>query len=98
MIETLELGSVPSNEECIQVNPKTDYLPAMRAECKRYKELLEKLFPVPKDVRAWFVIKSNPHDFGTYLEVAVKYDENDDAACVYAYNVEDNLPANWPTE
>jgi len=94
-MEILELGSSPADEGCVSVSHDADYLPAMREECRRYKKLLESLFPIPDDVNAYFGIKSYPHDFGTYMEVVVKFDEYDDKAAEFAYNVEDNLPAKW---
>ena len=95
-MDTLELGSAPSNEDCVQVSRTEDYIAPMKNECRRYLALLETLFPVPEDVKAWFFIKSNPHDFGTYYEVAIRFDDEDDKSVSFAYSVEENLPENWP--
>ena len=45
---------------------------------------------------AHFAVKSFPHDFGTYREVVVYYDteENDSIA----YEIEANLPTTWDDE
>lgn len=94
----LELGSAPLGEDCVQLSSKVEYLEEMIKECRRYKELLEKLFPHGEEVRASFKIKSFQHDFGTYKEVCVVYDDNDEASCEYAYNVEENLPERWESE
>lgn len=94
-MERLELGSSPNGEECVQVSRNADYMPQMREECKRFKAMLEARFPIPDGVRAWFAIVSNPHDFGSYLEVVVKYDEDDDESSNFAYYVEGNLPETW---
>lgn len=93
----IEIGSAPYGEDCVQVDSKTDYLPAMLAECKRFKEMLEKRFPIPANLegKAWFFVKSNPHDFGSYLEVAVKYHPDDEQAVEFALFVEGNVPETW---
>lgn len=98
MADYIALGSVPVDEDCVGVSDKRPYMKEMTAECRRYKKLLEELFPRPNGVDAHFTIKSFPHDFGTYKEVCVVYDCDDEAACEYAYNVEANLPARWEGE
>ena len=45
---------------------------------------------------AHFAIKSFPHDFGTYREVVVYYDTDDNDPI--AYEVEANLPKTWDEE
>lgn len=99
-IDYIEIGGSPSGEDCVQVSRHSDYLPAMRAECKRFKEMLEKRFPVPSSLegKVWFSIKSNPHDFGSYLEVVVKYDMEDEQASEFALFVESNTPETWSDE
>jgi hypothetical protein len=94
-MDMLELGSAPAEEDCVSVTDKEDYMQAMREECRRYKALLESLFPVPDNVDACFAIKSYPHDFGTYMEVVVKFDNYDEKAIDFAFHVEENLPGKW---
>ena len=91
-MEYIELGSAPAEENCVSVTRDGDYMPAMREECRRYKAMLESLFPIPEEVNAYFSIKSFPHDFGSYLEVILKFDEE---AGEFAYDVEENLPGKW---
>ena len=55
----------------------------------------ERLHPVPPDCSAALVIKSLPHDFGSYREVCVRYDDSDPVATDYAYGLENNTPAQW---
>jgi hypothetical protein len=69
----LTLGSTPWNEDCAGVG-QPDYEARSIAECKRYKTLLEELFPVPDGVYGCFGIKSFQHDFGTYREVVAYFD------------------------
>jgi hypothetical protein len=95
MYDYVDLGSAPSEEECVQVSRDGFYLPAMRAECKRYRELLETKFPVPDGLEAWYSIKSFPHDFGTYLTVCCVYSTLDPAAEEWAWDLEDKTPTHW---
>lgn len=94
MKEYIEIGSAPCNEECVSVNPDVDYLPAMRQECLRFMDLIrKKLGPEPEG--AHLSVKSNPHDFGTYLEVVCYYDDQDEEASRYAYGCESEAPKTW---
>jgi hypothetical protein len=94
MREYLELGSSPTEEDCIQVQSNTDYKNEMCEECSRYKDLLKKIFSDIPD-SCTFSIKSFPHDFGNYYEVVVYYNPDIEASVEYAFNVESNLPAHW---
>jgi len=58
MREYVTLASAPIHEDCVQVNSKSDYIPAMRAECERFKDLLEQVFPDYHEY-GYFIIKSN---------------------------------------
>jgi hypothetical protein len=93
MRECLELGPTPCDEECAQVGTD-DYFAKARPECHRYIQLLKKKFGNPPG-EAYFYVKSNPHDFGSYLEVAIKFNTNSREEMAYAYHVESNLPAKW---
>lgn len=94
-MDYLELGSSPTNENCIQVNPKEDYLPKMKEELKRYKQMLEKRFPFPDNTSAtYFGIKFFQHDFGSYGEVVIYFREWDN----FVSFIEDNLPETWNDE
>lgn len=92
MFDSLTLGPVPAEETCVQVS-KDDYLLAMRVECKRFKDLLVKAFPPP--MGGYYKIKSNSHDFGTYLEVEAVFAEDDEKAVEWAFNVEAKIPGTW---
>ncbi len=48
----------------------------------------------PDGVR--FGRKSFEHDFGSYVEVVVYYDESSDEQTRFAYDVERRLPGRWP--
>lgn len=94
-MDVYELGPTPTGEECVQVNSKTDYVEPMKAECQKYKELLQKKFPIPEDVNAYFTIKRSDHEFGPYYEVAIKYDMDDPKANAFMLHVEGNQPESW---
>lgn len=94
MMDCFELGSAPWDEECVQVITGKDYHQEMREECMRFGRAIEKKFPPPND-NAFLTIKSFAHDFGTYYEVCVRFDDRDADAVEYAYMLEDSLPGTW---
>jgi len=93
MRDFINLSGTPAGEECVQVSDKVEYMPAMRAECNRYLDMLRKRFP--NCDRVELKIHSNPHDFGSYLDIRVIYDDNDDIAQQQAYFIENNEPEKW---
>ena len=94
MREHMEIGSSPCDEPCVSVSRDVDYLPAMRAECLRFIELIrKKLGPEPPGAR--LAVKSNPHDFGVYLECVCYFDDIYEEAVHYAYLCESEAPRTW---
>jgi hypothetical protein len=90
-MEYIEFGTAPNSEDCVSVDKNTDYLPAMCEEARRFKKMLEDKFP---NVSGFFTIKSNSHDFGSYLEV--RYNFSDDEQGWSECNlVENNCPEFW---
>lgn len=88
------IGSAPNDEDCVQVSTKTDYIPAMRKECERFRELLRKKFGnEPSGAR--LSIKKFYHDFGAYYEVVCYYEDNNDTAREYAFKLENECPDHW---
>lgn len=93
MTDKLELGPTPSNEDCAQVGSE-DYAIKARAECRAMIAQLRRGFgPEPEGAR--LIIASNPHDYGSYLEVAVKFDDNYPQAVDYAFKLESEYPSDW---
>ena len=93
MLEHLFIGSSPTDESCAQVG-QDNYMEESRIECRRFIDLIRKKFgDEPEKTR--LAIKSSPHDFGTYLEVVVYFNPEDEESRQYAYAVEDNTPATW---
>ena len=95
MFDTLTIGPVPSVEQCEQLGRNYDARRA-KQECRAFMAQLIREFGAPP-YDADLVITSNPHDFGTYHEVAVRYNEDDRAALEYAFKLEGNTPAEWDT-
>ena len=87
----LTLGPVPFEEECQGVGMPTYDLSAALAECKRYRRLLEELFPPPEEVYGFFKTKAFPHDFGTYHEVCAIFDADDEASCAWGLRCREQL-------
>ena len=69
-----------------------------RKECRAFIGQLRRQFGVEPTDSTRLIVKSNPHDFGTYHEVAVCFDEDDEAAVEYAYKLEGSLPEYWDDE
>lgn len=88
MRDYLTLGPVPADEDCQQIgSPEYDY-DKDTADLRRYKAMLEQRWPEGR-----FAIKSFPHDFGTYREVVVYFDTEEEDPL--AFEVEANLPQMW---
>ena len=94
--ETLELGPTPYEEECAQVGSE-DYHERVYREGRAYISQLIRQHGEPPE-GADLRIKANAHDFGTYHEVVVVYDPEDEAAVKYAWDLEGNTPGRWDDE
>ena len=94
MRDYLELSSTPTNEPCAMVGAD-DYQKRGRLECRAFIDQLERQFPHAIDAGCTFKIRSNPHDFGTYYEVAVFYDDDDEEQTRAVYDIENDLPTTW---
>ena len=93
MRDYIVIGSTPSGEDCQQVGSPT-YLQLTVAECQVFVRQLLRLFPNKPEGRS-IGVKAFSHDFGTYHEVCVFYDNTDEEQQIYAYNVENNTPEYW---
>ena len=86
--DSLYIGEVPWNESCAQVG--TDmYLVNARKECQRFVDQIRRHYG-DEPVGARLYIKSNPHDFGSYLSVECEFvwdptDMGDDLTPSYDY-------------
>ena len=88
MIDLLNIGPVPWAEECAQVGTE-DYQQRSRLECEAFRNQIRRVAGL-EPAGAVLVIKSFPHDFGSYLEVCCKYNDQSEVAQDYAFNCEGN--------
>ena len=90
MLEYIEIGASPFNEECVQVGAD-NYAELAQEECRRFIAELRKQYGAEPN-GAKLRVKGFPHDFGSYYEVICNYDTNIDDACDYAMNCERGVP------
>jgi hypothetical protein len=96
-MDSIEIGASPSNEECAQCGIDPDFGERNRAECRALMHQLRRVHgDEPEGARLY--IKANPHDFGTYREVACKFDSDDETATAYALLCEEDTPQQWDDE
>jgi hypothetical protein len=89
----MDIGCNPCEEPCVNLGTE-NYYPRARDECARYIELVrKKLGEEPPG--AYLKVKSNPHDFGSYLSVVVVFDDDDEEARHYAFRCESEAPRTW---
>ena len=89
MRDYVSIGCTPAAEDCVQVSKSGAYMTEMRAECQRFRDLLQRAYPA-----CAFRIKSNPHDFGSYLDVEAVFDDQNEAAMDAAFAAE-SCPETW---
>lgn len=95
-MDSIDLGAVPCEEQCEQLGDS--YNPARaRQECRAFIDQLVRQFGQPP-TGASLRIKSNPHDFGVYLEVNVNFDGCVEEAVEYAFTLEKSTPQFWDKE
>ena len=95
MRELLNIGSAPHDEDCAQVGTE-NYQTQGRKECRALANQMIRLFGEPP-FGAMLVVKSFPHDFGSYQELCVSYDSDNEDAEDYAFQCE-MLPEKWDAE
>jgi len=95
-MDELDLACTPAEEACEQLGPNYDPAKARR-ECRAYVHQLKRQFGDPP-VGTRFRIKSNPHDFGSYLDVVVVFDADSAESVDYAFRCEAEAPARWDAE
>lgn len=91
-MDSLTLGATPADETCVGV----EYgIPLQRAECRLYREAIQHHYADRWQPGCSLIVRSNPHDFGVYLEVEVRFEESNDAQTDFAFNLESNVPTKW---
>ena len=97
MRDRIELATtVPTDEDCAQVG-SDNYSKMSRLEAQAFRDQIYRVFgepPANTDIR----IKSCPHDFGSYLDLEIVYDDDEDDSCDWTFKVEGNLPDKWDLE
>jgi hypothetical protein len=96
MNDFIDVGSSPPGEDCAQVG-SDGYHARARRECRAYIAQLRRVFGDEPD-GAHLSIKSNPHDFGSYLSVICYFDERFPASVQYAFRCESESPEQWDTQ
>lgn len=94
MLETLELGTTtPYDEPCAQLGSEGYYTKA-RQEIRAFTgQLLRSTGQPPAGAR--FKTLHCPHDFGTYLDLALVYNEDDEEHVEWMLKVESLIPDKW---
>lgn len=95
MRDSLSFDTVPIEEEVESLGPDYDTVRA-RKQANRLISLLKEKFPNPPP-NAHLGIKSNPHDFGSYLSVECYFDDEDENrdSLDYCLSIESNFPMTW---
>src|ERR1051325_6696736 len=88
------LGPTPCGEECALLG-SAEYRARMRGESKAYINQLKRLFPDWESAGVQFENKDFAHDIGTYFEVCVAFDGEDEDAVAFARIIKNNLPEKW---
>jgi hypothetical protein len=94
MMNYLSLGPVPAEEHCEQVGTPGYSMAGAKQECRRFIAAIRAVCGHEPD-GAILAITNNPHDFGFYYDVVVKFDDSNQEAIDYAFAVESNLPGTW---
>jgi hypothetical protein len=93
MSDFIDVGSAPTGETCAQIG-SDDYHDRAHRECRAYIAQLRRQFG-DEPVGAYLRIKSNPHDFGSYLSVVCHYDECFLDSIEYAFRCESESSEEW---
>jgi hypothetical protein len=92
----LYIGSAPYDEDCAQLGTN-DYKKRCKLELTEFKrQLIDKFGPPPAGVE--LKVKGQPHDFGTYYELVVVFDDENETASDYAFDLEDHGIETWDEE
>jgi hypothetical protein len=95
MKDYLYLGTTPSDEQCPQVGKDDGSLIA--EICNIYRKQLQTL-ATELNFEVAIVVRSCNHDFGTYYEVAAKYDSNNERHMNEAFELDGKVPQYWNDE
>lgn len=88
----INLGTIPYDEDCAQTGVTIDHEKMNKIECQVLIEQLEETFP---ESVGMYKRNTNHHDFGTYYDVEIGFEEGNEQQMDIAFKVEENYPANW---
>jgi hypothetical protein len=88
-MDFIEIGATPGEADCAQVG-KDGYHRLARIECNAYIVALTRYYGTPPE-GSRFSVHSNPHDFGSYLDVRYVYDSAIPEHVAHAIKVENGL-------
>jgi hypothetical protein len=86
MKDYLTIGTVPTDEDCTGNEPTGAYVTAQRREALAFAEQIRRHYPEPDE--GYVTVKRFAHDFGGYFEACVVFDDEDEAATNWAFQVE----------
>jgi hypothetical protein len=90
----IDIGPSPAEETCQQIGAKDYDSRLARLECTTFIDQIRRTNGAePNGAR--LIVKTNAHDFGSYLEVICKFDDDNETAMRYAYALESDSPATW---
>src|SRR5437762_2341318 len=96
MKDFIDIGAAPVMEDCAQVG-SDGYFHRAQRECRAYIALIRRtLGEEPEGAR--LAVKSNPHDFGTYLSVVCHFDDTLPESIDYASRCESESPDEWDAQ
>lgn len=91
----LALGPVPA-QEAAALPGESDYAARAFAQCRRFIALLRRRLGAEPD-GARFSVRRSDQEFDPYLEVVIRYDDENGAARAYAARCDRDAPARWDT-
>lgn len=97
VMEYIEIGATPYDEDCAQVGSENYRKDAMK-EMDAYINQLNRAFTEAESWGIRFKQKWFNHDFGSYGEVCIYWNNENEDADIHAYEIERNLPSNWDEE
>lgn len=93
MMDYEQYDTTPCEEDCAQIG-QSDYQKRVRLEFKAMKDQLIRLFGDPEPHKVFFGMMSNAHDFGTYWDFKMSYEEWND----YTKLIDKSWPDRWDAE
>jgi hypothetical protein len=96
MRDYVYIGSTPSAEDCQQVGETYDKWKA-RLECEVFRnQIRRQLGKEPEGAR--LKLKTEYHDFGSYIELVCEFDDELPESVDYAFRCESDAPEHWDVQ